>query len=100
MRPIADTGPASHKPEMNSVVRIASANLSVVATAALAAWGIVASHFFSEWNWLWILGFPVAATFVLFRRSSPWVWAALFAWLAICSFFAFVLTTQALGLGT
>ena len=85
---------------MNSVLRIASGSLAVIGTAALAAYLVVASHFYSEWNWLWIMGFPLVATVVLFRRSRPWVWPATFAWLTACSFLAFMVTTQALGLGT
>jgi len=72
----------------------------VIGAAALAAYVAVARHFFSEWNWLCILGFPLVATVVLFRHSRPWVWPATFVWLAICSFLAFMATTQALGLGT
>jgi hypothetical protein len=98
-RPIADITLAGHNHEMNSAIRVAVGTIGVVAAAALAALVIVESRYFSEWNWLWIVGFPLAVTIVLFRRSRPWVWPAAFAWLVICSFLAFVLTTQALGLG-
>ena len=85
---------------MNNIRRVASASIGVVATTALAACVIVANRLFSEWNWLWILGLPLAFTIIYFRRSPPWVWPAGFFWLAICSFFAFMLASQALGLGT
>jgi|tagenome__1003787_1003787.scaffolds.fasta_scaffold20536320_2 hypothetical protein len=85
---------------MDSAARVASGSLAVVGTAALAAYFVVVSHLYSEWNWLWILGPPLGVTVVLVRRSKPWVWTATFAWLAICSFVAFMLTTQVLGLGT
>ena len=85
---------------MDGVFRLTSASLAVVATAALAAWFVASSRIVSEWNWAWIVGFPIAATAIFFRRSLPWVWLVVFAWLAICSFVAFMTTAAELGLGS
>jgi hypothetical protein len=85
---------------MNSAGRVGIASAGVVATAFVGTCAIVATHFFSQWNWLWVVGIPLAVTAALFRRSPPWVWPLIFAWLAICSFFVVLLTNQALGFGT
>ena len=84
---------------MNLAVRLVSASLAVVATAALATSIMVASHFTSEWNWLWLLGFPFLYAVLVFRRHSLWmrIWAL--PWLEICAFFTMTITTAAIGGG-
>ena len=85
---------------MNRGVRVASASGCVIAAAVLATYVVAANHFFSPWNWLWILGFPIAAIIVFFRRFSPWVWLGGFVWLTTCSFATFMLSSLAFGIGT
>lgn len=85
---------------MNTLFRIAGATVVAFATAALVAWCVVASQFFSSWNWLAIIGPPLAISYIALRREPLWMRAALFVWLAVVSFVGFLLTTQALGLGT
>jgi hypothetical protein len=86
--------------DVSSLLRIVYASLGVMSAAALAAYSVAGNHFFSPWNWLLILGLPVVAIIVFFRRSPLSVWLASFAWLVICPFLAFMATGQALGLGT
>ena len=85
---------------MNSVIRVGIGSLSVIAGAALAEVLIVENRFYSEWNWSFVIGLPLAVTIFLAPRFRPWVWPLAFTWLVICSFFAFMLTAQALGSGT
>lgn len=85
--------------EMNNAVRVAGASLGVVIAAAAATYVVGEVQFWSEWNWLWLLGVPLLSCWIFFRRSSPWTWPAAFAWLMTCSFFTMALTAETLDLG-
>jgi hypothetical protein len=84
---------------MSSALRLGSAFLAVVGTAAFAAYVVIAANFRSGWNLLSMVSLPLVAIVVSIRRMSPWVWPAAFAWLAICWICALAIAAQLLGAG-